>query len=92
MNHPRLLIQFRLPVLLARVAHGTRHMSPIDLTFRAVLLVLCLVVAAWMIHRGALVWPLVVGVVGSLSLALDAVELYAAGALCDDLAEQEEDR
>ncbi|MEE2055472.1 hypothetical protein [Nocardiopsis tropica] len=88
----RLTIQFRLPLLLGRVAHGVHHMRPVDLTVRAVLAVACFVGAAWMITQGALVWPLVVGVVGALSLAIDAVELYAAAIVCERMNLEEWDR
>jgi hypothetical protein len=85
-------VRVRLHDLARRVAHGTRHMRPADLAIRAVLALACLLVAAWMIHRGEVVWPLVVGIVGALSLAVDAVELYAVATVCDHLAELEDDQ
>ena len=88
----RLTVQLRLPSLLRRVAHGAHHMSPIDLTVRAALLVLTPLCAAWMIHEGHLVWPLIVGMVGALSLAIDAVELYAAAIVCERIDFEEWDR
>jgi hypothetical protein len=87
-NDRRLTIQISLPFLLSGVAHGLHHMSPVDLTIRAMLLVLTPVCAVWMIHEGHLVWPLVVGVVGALSLAIDAVELYAAAIVCDQIQDE----
>ena len=87
---PSMTVRINLADLFRRVVHGVHHMRPTDLVIRAVLLVGCLVVAAWMIARGELVWPLVVGAAGALSLATDAVELYAVGAVCDRLAEREE--
>ncbi|GAB3724468.1 hypothetical protein [Nocardiopsis oceani] len=86
---PSMTVRIDVIALLRRTAHGVRHMRPTDLAIRAVLLVGCLVAAVWMIHRGEVVWPLVVGAAGALSLATDAVELYAVGAVCDRLAEEE---
>lgn len=88
---PSMTVRIDLTALLRRVAHGVHHMRPTDLVIRAVLLVGCLAVTVWMIHRGELVWPLVVGAAGALSLATDAVELYAVAAICDRLAAQEEE-
>ena len=87
---PSMTVRVRLSDLFRRIAHGTQHMRALDMAIRLVLLVSCLVVATWMISRGELVWPLVVGAAGALSLATDAVELYAVGAVCDRLAELEE--
>lgn len=87
---PSMTVRIRLSDLVRRTVHGVHHMRPTDLAIRAVLLVGCLAVTVWMIHSGELVWPLVVGAAGALSLATDAVELYAVGAVCDRLAEEEE--
>lgn len=88
---PSMTVHFNLTPLVRSIAHGTRHMQVADLAMRAALLVGCLVATVWMIHDGAVVWSLVVGIVGALSLAVDAVELYAVGAVCDRLAAQEEE-
>jgi len=87
---PSMTVRIDLTALLRRTVHGIQHMRALDLAIRLLLLVSCLVVATWMIHSGELVWPLVVGAIGALSLATDAVELYAVGAVCDRLAELEE--
>ncbi|MEV2279222.1 hypothetical protein AB0I72_26955 [Nocardiopsis sp. NPDC049922] len=89
---PSMTVRVGLPDLMWRIAHGARHMPPADLAFRTVLALGALVVAAWMIHRGEVGWPLVVGVVGALSVAVDAVELYAVATVCDHLTEPESDR
>src|SRR5699024_10330752 len=86
---PSMTVRVRLTDLFRRIAHGTQHMRAVDLAIRLVLLVYCLVVATWMISRGELLWPLVDGAAGALSLATDAVELYAGGAVCGRLTELE---
>ena len=90
-THPPMTIKIAAPALLQRVAHGTHHMRPADLILRAALALGCLAATGWMIHEGYLVWPLVVGVVGALSLAMDAVELHAVAVVCDRIT-QEQDR
>ena len=82
---PSMTVQIRLTDLFRRIAHGTQHMRALDLAIRLLLLVSCLVVATWMISRGELVWPVVIGSLGALSLATDAVELYAVAAVCERL-------
>ena len=86
---PSMTVRVRLTDLFRRIAHGTQHMRAVDLAIRLVLLVSCLVVATWMISRGELAWPVVVGLLGALSLATDAVELYAVGAVCERLHQRE---
>lgn len=86
---PSMTVRIDLTALLRRVVHGVHHMRAVDLAVRLLLLVSCLVVGVWMISRGELVWPVVIGSLGALSLATDAVELYAVGAVCDRLAEEE---
>src|SRR5699024_2854995 len=83
---PSMTVRVRLSDLFRRIAHGTQHMRALDMAIRLVLLLSCLVVATWMISRGELGWPLVGGAAGALSLATDAVALYAVGAACDRLA------
>lgn len=89
---PSMTVRITLTDLVRSIAHGTRHMQAADLVMRAGLLAGCLVATVWMIHDGAVVWPLLVGIAGALSLAIDAVELYAVASVCDRLAEREEER
>ena len=78
---PSLSVYFDLPGLASRVVHGVRHMHALDLAVRALVALFCLGTAAWMIQRGEVAWPLFIGVLGSLSIAVDAVEFYAVGAV-----------
>lgn len=90
---PTTIIRIDLLHVLRRMAHGVRHMRGGDLAIRVALALGCLAVSAWMITTGAAAaWPLFLGVVGAASVALDAAELYAVGAVCDRLAEELEER
>ena len=90
-NEHTVVVEFTPARLARQVVHGSGHMSAPDLIVRVLVLIVAAGVTVWTLTAGHTVLSLLGSIVFSGHLALTAVELYAAGAMCD-LIERERER
>ncbi|WP_017578569.1 hypothetical protein [Nocardiopsis kunsanensis] len=84
------VIEFSAVRLARQIAHGSGHMGTANLIARLLALLVAAGMTVWTLTAGHTVLPLFGALLFGVYLALAAVELYAAGALCDQITKEQE--